>query len=319
MRELLLLSALGGPATGRYYHDHPLIFAGRFLPADQAVFARAASYDIHPSEGATRMGYLALSPAARRTARAGAVATFLFPRPERRATHALEAIRDGLRTWRGEAAMPIGPVKVAKLFARRPGVALRGLFAAGRGEPVLAGFKEGGWSRTTPPGGLWQSFHLWQQVEQTPEPENRVALGMARDRFGDPLPVLHWRWSDADDARVARAQEVLRAAISTAGLGRVELARRDGRTELSHPAGAHHVMGTTRMHADPHRGVVDAECRVHGLCNLFVAGSSVFPTGGAANPTLTILALALRLADRLQRDVSQPATARPAASVRQEA
>ena len=58
-------------------------------------------------------------------------------------------------------------------------------------------------------------------------------------------------------------------------------------------------MGTTRMADDPRRGVVDADCRVHGLANLYIAGSSVFPTGGWANPTLTIIALALRLADRL--------------------
>ena len=61
-------------------------------------------------------------------------------------------------------------------------------------------------------------------------------------------------------------------------------------------------MGTTRMHADPRQGVVDADCRVHGVANLFVAGSSVFPTGGSANPTLTIIALALRLADHLQAE-----------------
>ena len=58
-------------------------------------------------------------------------------------------------------------------------------------------------------------------------------------------------------------------------------------------------MGTTRMHVDPAQGVVDADCRVHGIENLFIAGSSVFPTGGYANPTLTIVALAVRLADHL--------------------
>ena len=58
-------------------------------------------------------------------------------------------------------------------------------------------------------------------------------------------------------------------------------------------------MGTTRMHADPREGVVDADCRVHAVPNLYIAGSSVFPTGGYANPTLTIVALALRLADHL--------------------
>jgi choline dehydrogenase-like flavoprotein len=60
-------------------------------------------------------------------------------------------------------------------------------------------------------------------------------------------------------------------------------------------------MGTTRMHADPAKGVVDADCRVHGVGNLYVAGSSVMPTGGAATVTLTAVALAIRLADHLKR------------------
>jgi choline dehydrogenase-like flavoprotein len=63
--------------------------------------------------------------------------------------------------------------------------------------------------------------------------------------------------------------------------------------------GINHHIGTTRIHLDPEQGVVDADCRVHGVANLFVTGSSVFPTGGYANPTLTIVALAIRLADHL--------------------
>jgi choline dehydrogenase-like flavoprotein len=63
--------------------------------------------------------------------------------------------------------------------------------------------------------------------------------------------------------------------------------------------GAHH-MGTTRMHADPRKGVVDAQCRAHGMSNLSIAGSSVFPAVGFSNPTLTILALALRIADNVR-------------------
>ena len=68
-----------------------------------------------------------------------------------------------------------------------------------------------------------------------------------------------------------------------------------------HPIGGYHHMGTTRMSLSPRDGVVDPDCRVHGVRNLYVAGSSVFPTGGWANPTLTILALAHRLADHLQQ------------------
>jgi len=77
-------------------------------------------------------------------------------------------------------------------------------------------------------------------------------------------------------------------------------ARGELKTELE---GAAHHMGTTRMAASAEAGVVDSHCRVHGLANLCIAGSSVFPTGGFANPTLTIVALALRLADHLEEAV----------------
>ena len=68
--------------------------------------------------------------------------------------------------------------------------------------------------------------------------------------------------------------------------------------------GGYHHMGTTRMADDPKEGVVDRDCRVHGIANLYIAGSSVFPTGGYANPTLTIVALALRMADHLKSRLS---------------
>lgn len=318
--RLLLLSDDADPrglgnshdVVGRYLHDHPLIFAGLLQPADAALFQRAALYDIRLAGGVPAMGYLALSPELRRRERLPAVASFLFPRPEPRSTHALEALRDGLRALRGLGRLPISPLNVAKLFARRPGVTLRGALEAARGRPVLSGFKVGGWSRQRAPGSRWQSFHVWQQVEQSPEPGNRVLLGNERDRFDCRLPLVHWRWSADDDARIARAQTLMADEIDASGLGHLALSRRDGRTDLAYPAGAHHVMGTTRMHADPHRGVVDAECRVHGIANLFIAGSSVFPTGGSANPTLTILALAIRLADRLRVEFDVAATSRQA-------
>jgi choline dehydrogenase-like flavoprotein len=93
---------------------------------------------------------------------------------------------------------------------------------------------------------------------------------------------------------------VFAAAFAGAGIGYFRPSLGDEPFTLSH-----HHLGTTRMHASPRCGVVDAECKVHGLGNLFVAGSSVFPTGGYANPTLTIVALAIRLADHLRARLSR--------------
>jgi choline dehydrogenase-like flavoprotein len=132
--------------------------------------------------------------------------------------------------------------------------------------------------------------------EQVPNPESRVLLADDRDRLGSRRAVLDWRVSDEDRVAAARSHRILRAA----GIGRVVDSLLDARTEWPPGLrGGRHHMGTTRMHADPTRGVVDGDCRVHGVANLYVAGSSVFPTSGTANPTLTIVALALRLADHL--------------------
>jgi choline dehydrogenase-like flavoprotein len=96
------------------------------------------------------------------------------------------------------------------------------------------------------------------------------------------------------------------ASLRRAGLGHFEPRFPDDAAAWrSGVEGGKHHMGTTRMHPDPRQGVVDADARVHGCPNLHVAGSSVFPTGGYANPTLTLVALAVRLAGRLHQVLSE--------------
>ena len=138
--------------------------------------------------------------------------------------------------------------------------------------------------------------------EALPDPQSRVTLDpRRRDRFGMPHVPVDWRLADRDRLGPERLRAELTRALEHAGLGRLEF-----RAELAADGqpyaleGGKHHMGTTRMHRDPRQGVVDPDGRVHGLANLYVAGSSVFPTGGYANPTLTIVALALRLADHLK-------------------
>jgi choline dehydrogenase-like flavoprotein len=139
-------------------------------------------------------------------------------------------------------------------------------------------------------------------------PGNAVRLGDARDVFGRPLPRLDWRLSERDVRSVQRAFGLLGRALERSGQGRIELDFPDTPDcwRAACTGGKHH-MGTTRMHESPAQGVVDADCRVHGTANLYVAGSSVFPTGGYANPTLTIVALTIRLADHLRAVRAAPA------------
>jgi choline dehydrogenase-like flavoprotein len=142
-------------------------------------------------------------------------------------------------------------------------------------------------------------FRLKAVAEPAPNPASRVTLGDARDAFGQRRARLDWRLSDRDAAGIHRALAVFAREVGAAGIGRVRPTFPPALGAIT-GLGSFHQMGTTRMHADPKRGVVDADCRAHGLANLFVAGSSVFPTYGAVNPTFTLIALALRLADRLR-------------------
>ena len=138
------------------------------------------------------------------------------------------------------------------------------------------------------------------QAEQTPNPASRVTLSDRVDRFGLRLPRLDWRISSLDRESIRRSEQILDRALQATGLGRFRRFIGDEQPPVLLLGNFHHI-GTTRMDADPRKGVVDASGRVHGIENLFVAGSSVFPTSGSANPTLTIVALALRLADTLRK------------------
>ena len=144
--------------------------------------------------------------------------------------------------------------------------------------------------------------------EQAPNPDSRVMLSDERDATGMPRVRLDWRTSALDVASVRGLVEAIGRETARLGLGTVEpaewLADPSGEWKTdnlisAHPIGGYHHMGTTRMADDPAQGVTDGWGKVHGIENLHVAGSSLFPTSGWANPTLTIVALALRTADRL--------------------
>jgi choline dehydrogenase-like flavoprotein len=134
--------------------------------------------------------------------------------------------------------------------------------------------------------------------EQLPNPQSRVTLGSERDRFGMPRLVLNWIISRQEIDTLMRMHELLDAHLRRNNLGRLEHSPASV-GELTFTDASHHL-GTTRMSTNRRTGVVDEHCRVHGVSNLFIAGSGVFPTAGHANPTLTIIALAVRLAAHLK-------------------
>lgn len=151
------------------------------------------------------------------------------------------------------------------------------------------------WRSGRPP----EIFGIDVMAEQAPTMSSRVRLGRHRDRLGVPRTILDWQLTSMDWDSIRRTVEIFGAAVREAGVGTV-VSTLEGEDRPPAVFGNWHHLGTTRMHQDPAHGVVDENCRVHEMANLYIAGGSVFPTGGYANPSLTIVALALRLADHLK-------------------
>ncbi|MBW3619540.1 MAG: GMC family oxidoreductase [Actinobacteria bacterium] len=285
--RLLLLSRRDRPAglgnhhdrVGRYFMEHPHVRSGVLVPRDPTFARRMQVYDRHDVDGTELVGMLAPSSAAleRVGALGSAWSVHMVPRARLSAAgQLLSEVRD-LASYR--RPVPRTGARIAGLL-RRPGQTARAVRAAlGDGPPEV---------------GM-----LVGMTEQEPHPDSRVTLGGRRDRFGQPVARLDWRLTERDRAAVRAGQDILDRALRDAGLGHVE----DRFGDVEPPpliGGGFHHMGTTRMHDDERLGVVDADQRVHTMSNLYVTGASVFPTGGVANPTLTVVALAVRLARHLR-------------------
>lgn len=258
--RLLLLTGLGDESgmVGRCFMEHPRDVSCRLVPADPRLIERCGLYDMHRGEGGVVMGRLTFTDEARRREELAAMSITLQPLPPPPRWLAAERLR-------------------ARLLGSRPRART-------------------GWSRGPDRYRRSPAVELLINLEQAPDPDNRITLGSDRDRFDLPRAAIHWRWRAFDQQHLARIHAVVAAELERHGLGRVEVT-----AGVPPDPNAHHHMGTTRMHRDPRQGVVDEHARVHGVANLFVAGSSVFPTGGFANPTLTAVALALRLAEHLDK------------------
>jgi choline dehydrogenase-like flavoprotein len=143
---------------------------------------------------------------------------------------------------------------------------------------------------------------LLVDLEPTPDPESRILLGDDRDALGMLRVKADLRYGERERRTASRLASLVAAELARLGIGRTRLEpwARDERVPVTGVlTGVPHYIGTTRMSDDRREGVVDRDCAIHGMENLYVAGSSVFPTAGQANPTLTIVALALRLAKHL--------------------
>jgi choline dehydrogenase-like flavoprotein len=263
--RLLLLSSIGedtgsGPSqVGRYYANHPETMGGSLVLVNPQPWMIRSFRPVHHRGGMTL--------------------------PLLRLARAVQETQELLNCW-------MQPFQIVQ-FRRRGQKKPPREDARQVGE--LAGLVGSGTSRKAEPVAM--SIHTIS--EPSPNPDSRVRLGDELDALGQRRAVLDWRVADRDSDSLQRTLKIFASEVGASDIGRFRIDFPAAGFSAVDPRGSHHHMGTTRMHADPNQGVVTPDCRVHGVSNLFVAGSSVFPTYGTANPTFTILALAFRLADHV--------------------
>ncbi|MDN5849679.1 MAG: GMC family oxidoreductase [Nitrococcus sp.] len=277
--------------VGRFFMEHPCLHAGEIVLNDRATTTNL--YDPHYTFFNSPIGaHLALSGDAQRVERVLNFRTWIVTFYRGEESRGGESLKNLYRAIR-KRSLPDHFMdcsgsfwiknfgNIALDFPNTTAVVLGRLFR---------------------PKWLVKKLMFTNQTEPAPNPNSRVTLTGEKDKVGLNRVRLDWRLTQLEKYSIRRAQEIIHEALEKSGVGRVE-------NQMSSEADAiwpedlgweWHQMGTTRMQDDPKRGVVDSDCKVHGISNLFIAGSSVFPTGGNSPPTLTILALALRLADHIK-------------------
>jgi choline dehydrogenase-like flavoprotein len=257
--RLLLASGITQDWLGRGFMEHPRDYSMVLEPSSTSTFDTARFYDRHTAVDGTIL-----------CGRLGLSAAARRREGLPNASVTLHLRRRG------------GLEPVARRLMRRLRLS---------GPPFGGGY---GWSDRPGLEREFEAFRLVVNIEQHPHRDNRLALEGPPDPFGIPRAVLQYAWRAEEQAGLERLRGLLARWFQDGGHGVLRV-REGVPPDLS----AHHHLGLTRMSHDPADGVVTPECRVHGLDNLHVVGASVFPTGGFANPTLTAIALALRLADQL--------------------
>jgi len=301
--RLLLLSSRHRPQglgndhdlVGRFFMEHLHTSTGYpsggwFIPSDPYQCREYALYRMHKTNGTVILGYLALSDRAMYREELPNYCTELRPELEGH--------------WRQHTSAGYKALRRLVLGAKRSQPVEHSLRAAATAVPDIARITfHKVRKRLQERAGcqpIARSYKLFQMTEQVPNPESRVLLGTEKDPLGQPRARLHWQLRAEDTRNIQRSQQVLDRALRRAGAGRVHVASLDA-IERESVRGGYHHMGTTRMGSTPRKGVVDGNCKIYGVENAYIAGSSVFTTAGCANPTLTIVALSLRLADHIKR------------------
>lgn len=331
--RLLLLSNQRQPAglgnqhdrVGRFFMEHPRLVGGIWLPTDNHL--PLGLYGLHHAGSTPVKAYIALTDETLRREELVDVQIDLDPIYQQGYVDAmsseevagLKALLKGLRTgtkpddfqnhlthvladlmtWHDHAfamaPLPLPKPEVIRRFFQADADERVELIGDVFGDVALAAYAE--LSGVIPV----EYIEVSPRIEQVPNPDSRVTLSQERDALGLNRAQLDWQLTSLDRRSMVRALEIFGAELGRTGLGRLQLnVDEDDSSWPDDLRGGWHHIGTTRMHDDPRQGVVDRNCQVHGMSNLFIAGSSVFPTSGAGTPTMTLVSLALRLADHIK-------------------
>lgn len=299
----------GHDLVGRYLQDHPILRGGSLVPSSQRIWNESGFYDLRMVDGHNVLGHLALSRDAIERHGLTGLSASLFPRLGARRAAGVGSTKALAQRVRGRVIDRDISGEIRRSLMGVDGLAVAGYRKIQHGQSMLHGFGRGGWSEMPNLHRKFHSFEIVHQAEQRPDRGKRVTLTRDRDAVGMPIAKIEWRW-DHEDARLAGlGRRLLIAELERAGIGTVIPVDDDELPGLDARAGSAHHSGTTRMSPSASTGVVDADGRVHDTDNVYVVGSSTFPTSGYANPTFTIVALAVRLADHLGAMTTQAARA----------
>jgi len=296
--RLLLLSnkvATGGlgnanDLVGRFFMDHPRVVAGNFTPAPSApgLDFYDVTYNVRNKEmmanGICAAAFMSVRPEVQRDEQllnSRVCFESVFAGEEAQATEALRRVRAAAKN---------------RELAR---TALKELPTILRDVGAVAHAVEAHFLR---PARLLRARRLITIIEPDPNPDSRVTLSTECDALGLPRAIVDWRLGPHTERSLRRVQQLVAAELARRGLGELVLTEDDPDEKI---LGAWHHMGTTRMSDNPATGVVNADCRIHGMNNLYITGSSIFPTVSSDMPTVMIVALALRLADHLRDQLTR--------------
>ncbi len=264
--------------VGRYFHDH-VAFHAAVIPvtARKAIFQRFGPFFVN---GVLLTPKLEATPElCLREHLLNTMAHFVIQEPEGSGLDAVRSVLTAVQRRR-----PVPPGAVAGLL-RGMGDVLRFAWAL----------------KVRKRRALTRRAQVWLNIdmEQPPSADSRVSLSEAVDSLGIRKAVVHWRVGPQEVDTAVRFARILHQAFTDAGLGPLQW--NEGLLNGTHPemADTYHAMGGLRMGSDPAASVVDRDLRAHGTANLYVASCAVYPSGGSSNPTFTLMALSMRLADHL--------------------